>query len=368
MHVLLDAHMLGEQEGGNETYIAGLLSGLHCVSSPQTETISVLYTAAYYASLRQHAILPAIAMRSRTNIRRVFSEIPGLCRRLGVDALHATYVASPILSARLILTVHDVIFRLYPQYFSPRDRLLLLTLLPLSMRRAHCIITVSEASKADIVQYYPFVREKIVAIPEAAGPVAAVEPDARAVQELLDGSPFILTVGTLQPRKNLVRLIKAYIQLRSRSRARWRLLIVGRAAWQHSEVYQLVRACPFHGDIVFTGYLPDAAVAALYRRCVLFAYPSLYEGFGLPVLEAMACGAPVLAGNRSSIPEVAGDAAVLVDPLSVPALTDAMEQILTTATLQDDLRQRGQARAALFSWDRTARETLNVYRRVVEGS
>lgn len=368
MHVLLDAHMLGGREGGNETYVAGLISGLKPAADRERATISVLYNAAYYAALPSPAPLPAVRLGSRSNVQRVFGEIPLLCRRLHADALHATYVAAPFVPARLILSVHDVIFRLYPQHFSPRDRLLLLTLLPLSMYRAQAILTLSEASKADIEHYYPFARHKTFVVPLAAGPVAHVAPDAAAVAELVAGAPFVLTVGTLQPRKNLLRLIQAYIQLRSQSTARWRLIVVGKAAWQHSDVFRLARSSAYSDDIIFTGYLPDSAVAALYRRCALFVYPSLYEGFGLPVLEAMACGAPVLAGNRSSLPEVAGKAALLVDPLSVAALAGAMERVLADTALQDDLRQRGLARAAQFSWERTARATLNVYRHVVEGS
>lgn len=354
--------MLGEREGGNETYIAGLLAGIAGLGD-QGVAVSALY-GPEYAAAPAGAIRP-VRLRGAGNLGRVFGEIPRLARSLHADVAHLTYNAPPYLRCGLVLSVHDVIFRLYPRFFSPRVRLLLATLLPLSMLRADAIVTISEASRRDIERFYPFARGKVAVTPLAAGPVAATEPDYAGVAGLLGAGEFILAVGTLQPRKNLGRLIEAYLRARERRSIDARLVIVGRAAWRHSELFGLVQNSRFRDDVVFAGYLDEPAIAALYRRCAVFVYPSLYEGFGLPVLEAMACGAPVITSTTSSLPEVAGDAALLVDPLSVDAIGAALDAVVQDGARRDAMRERGLMRAAMFEWTSTARSTLDIYRQVV---
>jgi len=361
MHILIDAHMLGEREGGNETYIAGLLQGFERVSLPESVCVTVLHRESYALPLQSGSGLRTQILENGGNFFRVFAQIPRLCHRLQADVLHMTYNASPWLPCPLVLTVHDVIFRRYPQYFSPRVLLLLSTLLPLSMWRAAVILTDSDASRSEIIHYYPFTRNKIVVAPLAPGPAAGLAPDLAAVERYSAGKEFILAVGTVQPRKNIARLIQAYISLRQRGVTQARLVIVGRSAWQGSDIQRIAHLNPYHADIQFTGYLDDAMLAGLYRRCLAFVYPSLAEGFGLPVLEAMACGAPVITSNCSSLPEVAGQAALLVNPYSVDEISARLEQLLTNPGLRGELRARSLKQAARFSWERTARETLSAY-------
>ena len=242
------------------------------------------------------------------------------------------------------------------------------TLLPVSMRRAGLILTISEASRRDIVHYYPSVGHKIKVIPLAAGPVVEARPAAAAIERYTAGADFILAVGTVQPRKNISRLVQAYISLRRRNVTKARLIIVGRDDWQHSEIHSLAVASPSADDIVFAGYLADELVAALYQTCAVFVYPSLYEGFGLPVLEAMACGAPVITSNVSSLPEIAGEAAILVDPQSVEQISAALESVLGNQELQEDLRRRGREQAKTYSWDQTARTTVAAYEQMLQTS
>lgn len=304
-------------------------------------------------------------LEDASNLKRIFRTIPKLCHTLDADLVHVTYNASPFIKCPLVVSVHDVIFRLYPQYFSPRVRLLLSTLLPLTMMRAKSIVTISQTSKADIERFYPFTRGKIYVTPVAAGPIVNVQPNFEACEKYALGRDFILSVGTLQPRKNITRLIQAYVDARIRGTISARLLVVGRAAWQYSDVYGIAMQSGYRQDIIFTGYLPDDVLAALYRRCQVFVYPSLYEGFGLPVLEAMACGAPVITSNCSSLPEVAGNAAILVDPYSIDGIRTAIERISNSEELRQSLRQQGENRAKSFSWDRTAAMTLEVYERSI---
>jgi glycosyltransferase involved in cell wall biosynthesis len=360
MRVLIDAHMLGEREGGNETYLAGLLQGFAALAPADVE-LRALCRPDQTSGLP----VPAQALPAGGDVQRVFRDIPRLCRQHRADLVHLTYNASPFLPCPLALTVHDVIFRRYPSYFSPRVRLLLNTLLPLSMWRAAVIITDSRASQAEIEHYYRFTRSKTYVVPLGPGPIASVRPDTAAAEKLTAGRRFILAVGTVQPRKNLGRLIEAYLSLRECGLTEARLIIVGRKMWQSALIQQRAEHSPYAADIVFTGYLDDAAVAALYQRCAVFAYPSLYEGFGLPVLEAMACGAPVITSNVSSLPEVAGEAALLVNPCSIEEIAEAIQGVLSNPSLRDDLRRRGAQRAAQFTWERTAQATLEAYRRAL---
>lgn len=362
MKVLIDAHMLGEQEGGNETYIAGLLAGFEALGASADVAVTALLSPTFPAPGTRHV---GTARLRGGAPRRMLHGLPAACRATGADLLHVTYNAPPFGACPTVVSVHDVLYRRFPAYFSPRVRLLLNTLLPLSMLRARAVLTLSEASRREIEHFYPFVRERIAVIGLAPGPVAQTPPDETGAAQYLAGSPFVLAVGTVQPRKNIARLIEAYIEVRRRGVEGVRLLIVGRSRWQGSAIQRLAQESPCRDEIVFTGYLSDAIVAALYRRCAAFVYPSLAEGFGLPVLEAMACGAPVITSDRSALPEVAGDAALLVDPTSVPALSAALERVLRDEGLQAQLRANSARRAAQFSWRRVAEETLGVYRQAV---
>lgn len=229
MHVLVDAHMLGEQEGGNETYIAGLLRGLASPGGPDDIRVTALCHPEQATQPFFNTRLRAEALRAGGNFQRVFGQIPALCRRLRADMVHMTYNASPFLSCPLALTVHDVIFRRDPGYFSPRVRLLLNTLLPLSLWRAAVVVTDSTASRREIEHFYPFVRDKVHVIPIGSGPVACVTPDSSNIERYAQARDYVLAVGTVQPRKNLARLIEAYISLRERGATNARLVIVGRS-------------------------------------------------------------------------------------------------------------------------------------------
>lgn len=364
MKVLLDAHMLGDQEGGNETYVAGLIAGFEALGPDAGVAVTALYSADYRPTGTAH--VAAAHLRRGGAVARLLRELPAARRATGANLVHVTYNAPLFDRCPVVVSVHDVLYRRYPAYFSPRVRLLLNTILPLSIRRARVVLTLSEASRREIEHYYPFARDKIAVVGLAAGPVASVAPDEAGAAAYSGAGPFILAVGTVQPRKNITRLIEAYLLARQRGMGGTRLIIVGRSRWQGTEIQRLAAESPYRDDIVFPGYVSDAVVAALYRRCVAFAYPSLAEGFGLPVLEAMACGAPVITSDRSSLPEVAGDAALLVDPTSVQDLSIALERTVRDAALRADLRDRGLRRAAQFSWEQVARETLAVYRQAAQ--
>jgi len=369
MRICLDAHMIGDQETGNETYVTALapalgsLPGIRCVAAVESGTVLPdSWTAAQ---------IEVVRLNPAGNWPRLGYTLAKACRDQHSDLLHVTYNAPFTSPCPVVVTVHDVIFRRFPEFFSARDRLLFATLLPLTLRRAAAIITDSQSSRADIVAFYPFAGGKVYAVPLAPSsafqPVDA--PDARrAICERYGiASRFILAVGNVQPRKNLMRLVAAFRGLLSQGLEACQLVLVGKDALRSDELHAAVGDLVRSGRVVLTGYVPTGDLPALYSAAATFAYVSIYEGFGLPILEAMACGTPVITSDRSSMPEVAGAAAVLVDPTNVDRIAAALHTVLTQPALAHELRRRGLARAAPFTWDATARQTAEVYRRALRG-
>jgi glycosyltransferase involved in cell wall biosynthesis len=229
-------------------------------------------------------------------------------------------------------------------------------------RRARALLCISHATRTDLVQRVPSTAKRALVVALAASEQFA-DPDAKRAAAAVAARhgiarPYVLAAGTLEPRKNLLRLLAAWAALDDDQRDAFELVLVGPVGWEAQEIVQAAQAA----RIVVAGYVPDDELAALYAGCELFCYPSLYEGFGLPVLEAMKAGAPVLTSNVSSLPEVAGDAAALVDPLSVDAMSGEISRLLGDAQERDRLRAAGLRRAAEFSWERTADEVLHVLR------
>jgi glycosyltransferase involved in cell wall biosynthesis len=285
-----------------------------------------------------------------------------------VDIFHATeHLLPPLRRVRTVFTFHDAIYALFPQYHLPMNRLFLGLMMPRFLRRADAIITVSECSKGDAVRLYGIDPARIRVIYEGVDarfqPVT--DPTRLAQVRARYGLPehYVLYVGTIEPRKNLTTLLEAYANLRF-AICDLRLVIAGKKGWLYESFFARLRELGLEDAVVLPGYIADEYLPALYSAANVFAFPSLYEGFGLPLLEAMACGTPVVCSNASSLPEVCDGAALLVEPTDVPALVQAMERVLSDESLRATLRARGLAQAAKFSWERTARETLAVYREV----
>ncbi len=286
----------------------------------------------------------------------------------GATLFHATeHLLLPLRNVPTVLTVHDLIFRRYPAHHKRLNRWYLNTTMPLFCRRADHIIAVSEQSKRDISAAYGIPSAKVTVIYEAADPRFRPQP-AETVAAIHGryGLPdrYVLFVGTIEPRKNLGRVLAAFEQLHAEGLTD-ALVVVGKRGWLYDDFFARLEGSPAKSAVIFPGFVPDADLPAVYAGAQALAFPSEFEGFGLPVLEAMACGIPVVCSNTSSLPEVAGDAAVLVDPLNTEALTDGLRRILTDPGLADHLRVRGLAQAARFSWERTAKETLAIYRRLI---
>jgi len=363
MRVLVDAHMLGAHETGNETYVRNLLQAL----GKRDDVEAIAAVLPDRVDLAQSLGVTPATLPGTADVRRLASGLNRLARDHRADLMHVTYVGPPAPARPLVVTVHDVSFRRFPRFFSPRERLLFATLLPWTVLRAAAVITVSQHARSEIVHFYPNLEDRVHVTLEAADPVFRPLPAPKvteALRRLGICQPYVLAVGNLQPRKNLIRLVQAFAQAEIAPRVR--LVVAGQAQWKASRVVQAVEVLGLEGAVRFTGYVRVQDLVALYTGAALFCYPSLYEGFGLPILEAMACGAPVMASDATSLPEVAGDAAMLVDPLDVSAMAEGMRTVLGDAARAKALRKQGIARASELGWDRTADATVACYRRALE--
>lgn len=282
----------------------------------------------------------------------------------GAELYHATeHLLMPLRGVPTVLTVHDLIFRRYPAHHKPLNRWYLNMTMPLYCRRATRIIAVSEQTKRDVVGAYGIAPEKITVIYEAAAQGFAqqsVADVARVKQRYGLPERYLLSVGTIEPRKNLGRVLSAFERLRGEGLID-AFVIVGKRGWLYDDFFAQLEQSPAKEAVIFPGWVEDGDLPAIYAGAAAVAFPSEFEGFGLPALEGMACGAPVVCSNTSSLPEIAGDAALLVEPTSTDEITEALRRVLREPELAEEMRRRGYAQAAKFSWARAARETAQVY-------
>jgi glycosyltransferase involved in cell wall biosynthesis len=282
------------------------------------------------------------------------------------DVFHATdHVLPPLRRTPSVFTVHDLAFLVHPETHLRSNRLYLAAMLPRYVAAATLVVADSEATRRDVLARFRVAPDKVRVVPlgvePAFAPVALAEARALVARRHGLTAPYLLSVGTLEPRKNLRGLVAAYRALLQRHSDLPLLAIAGAEGWLYGDLYRLVQREGLAGRVRFLGRVADADLPALYSAAAAFVYPSLYEGFGLPPLEALACGTPVVCSNRSSLPEVVGDAALLVDPTDAGALAGALARLLADEPLRRELRARGLARAARFTWERTATETLAAY-------
>ncbi|MBK9121853.1 MAG: glycosyltransferase family 4 protein [Chloroflexi bacterium] len=314
--------------------------------------------------LRGCRLMPALLTHGQLQLRY-------LAARHGLDVIHDPVGVAPFGMgtgrARSVITIHDVIPLSFPGVSTRMDSLIYRHWLPFAARRVDRVLTVSEPSSADIRRHLGVKPDRIEVIAPGVNAQfrAASTADTSSVREKYDlPERFILSVGNVEERKNVRRVIEAYAQIR-RSDLPHKLVIVGPHNWRFSEIIEAADLSAYRDDVRFTGYVDAADLPAIYRAAEVFAFPSLYEGFGLPVIEAMAAGTPTVTSNRSSLPEAAGDAALTVDPEDSSAIANAVTRLLTDPALADDLRTRGIARAAEFTWERMARAVLNSYLAIV---
>lgn len=355
--VTIDATCLGRRKTGNESYIRGLLSGLDQLRPDFA--IEVLTTPAH-TGLRS-AFFEWTEVPLGNFITRNFVALPAHMQRKGTRLFHATYWTRFWDQQPKILMIHDLSFVSFTKGYRWHERMVYKLLVRAAARNAAGILTVSEFSKREIVRHWQLLPDRVFVTPNATDDCFQPSPTPR---QDAPAPGYILYVGNLHPRKNLVRLLDAYVLIRQHYRRSIRLRIVGQKAWLTQELFARVRNDALLNEVEFTGYIDQAALIGQYQNATVTVYPSLYEGFGMPVLEAMACGSPVVTSNSTSLPEVAGDAAVLVNPASSEAIADGINRVLESVKLQHLLRERGLARAQAFNWKRTADLTCQAYRAV----
>jgi glycosyltransferase involved in cell wall biosynthesis len=371
MRIGLEVTAAVTQGGGIGRYTRELLRALMRVDEANSYRL-------FYAAAAPHHSLPPL--NARTLVRRLpFHDIwlARLWHRLrlpvpvetvlgSLDVYHSPDFTLPPTRARSLLTVHDLSFVRDPDSASPGLRDYLNAVVPRSVARSDHVLVDSTATKQDLVDLYRTPVDKITVL------YCGVEPAFKPVVEpaVLDyvrnkykigRNPFILAVSTLQPRKNYVRLLQAFARLTDPD---LRLVFAGGKGWLFTEIFATVRDLQLSERVVFAGFVADDDLPALYSAARALAYPSLYEGFGLPMLEAMACGTPVVASTASSLPEVAGDAALLVDPFDVDALAHALDLAHSDTRIRARLIRLGRFRATRFRWDDSARQLLQLYMRL----
>jgi glycosyltransferase involved in cell wall biosynthesis len=293
--------------------------------------------------------------------------IPLALKREGVTLFHAPhYVLPPLVTCRSIVTIHDCIHLMFPQYLPSRLALKYAKAsMALATRRATRVLTVSETSKRDIIKFFGTAPEKIDVIYNAYDPRFGDEPREEDVVRVRERyqlhDEFVLYAGNVKPHKNLERLIEAFHIVRSGG-LDLKLVLIGDEISKYTALRRAIHRYQLHRYVRFLGYLPEETLAVMYRLAGVFVFPSLYEGFGLPPLEAMASGTPVVTSNVSSLPEVAGNAAILVDPYDPQAIADGIRRVMTDSALRDELRRKGLARAHQFSWETSVRRVREIYR------
>lgn len=361
MHIAIDARTVTPHFPGIGRYVSNLLRALPPIMAPGEE-LTVLVQPDAPADDKA-----TIRVRGGPFSLRQQWEVPRALHRLRADVYHSTYFLMPYRPGlSTVLTVYDLIPILYPEAVSRRARWLFPYLLRLALRAAQRVIAISTATKEDLYRVAEVPENRIDVIPLAPDPRFVPQPGsviARLRERLGLPSRYALYVGSNKPHKNLARLIEAWgLVSKTPEAAGWALIIAGVWDPRYPEARQRAQALGLQDRVRFLGPVDEADLPALYGGAGLFVFPSLYEGFGLPVLEAMACGAPVVCSDRASLPEVAGDAALLVDPTDAEALAGAITRLLTDEDWRQEMRRRALVRAAEFSWERTARMTLAVYR------
>jgi len=362
MRFSVDAHAIGLNLTGNEVYIRNLLWGFARLG-PRAEVIA--YVSADGAEAQ---VPPGFRVRrvSRVPHVRLAFDLPRKLRQDRPDVVHVQYTSPVGCPAPVVVTVHDVSFIEHPEFFRPAQALQLRITVARTVRRAARVLTPSEFSKRAILRAFGLPEERVVVVPNGVSREFQPRPAAAAAAEIWRRygipSPFLLTVGDLQPRKNHEGLIQAFAELiRQDPGLAHHLVIVGQERWYGARVRRAAARSGVADRIHFPGFVPDEDLRLFYAACELFVFPSLYEGFGLPILEAMACGRAVACSNTTAMREVADAAAILFDPHDRGQMVRAMRDLIADGELRARRERMGLEWAGRFSWERTAEKTFEVY-------
>jgi glycosyltransferase involved in cell wall biosynthesis len=366
MRIAVDAHAIGRRLTGNEVYIRSLLSAL-AGEGADCEFVAYVSSNDAEASIPRNITVRRVAANPYV---RLGWDLPRRLRQDRPDLLHVQYTGPLVCSVPVVVSVHDVSFLEHPEYFPRLRAFQLRTTVGRTVRTAAKILTVSEFSRRSILKVYGDLDEsKVMVASNAAAPefrpISREAASAYVRDQLQIAEPFVLSVGDLQPRKNQIGLIRAFARLvRAHPQLKHHLVLAGKETWFAGHVHDAARVSGVADRIRFIGFVSDSHLLQLYNACDVFAFPSFYEGFGLPPLEAMACGRAVVCSNTSAMPEVVDGAAILFDPYAVDEIVRAMADLLLDSELRARMERLGLQRAAHFSWQKSAQRTLDVFREV----
>jgi glycosyltransferase involved in cell wall biosynthesis len=368
MRFAVDAHAIGRHLTGNEVYVRSLLNALGAMDRA-CEFVAYVSAGDAYRHIPSGIRTRPIAANP---FLRLGVDLAMKVREDRPDLLHVQYTAPVGCPVPVVVSVHDVSFLEHPEYFPRLRARQLQWTVRRTVRRAARVLTGSEFSRASILKVYGDLEEdKVVVVPNAAAPefrpISRVAAAKAVCERFPISAPFILSVGDLQPRKNQVGLIRAFARMvRAFPQIKQHLVLAGKETWFGGKVHEAARESGVSDRIHFTGFVSDDDLLQLYNACDLFVFPSYYEGFGLPVLEAMACGRAVACSDTSALPEVVDGAALLFDPYAMDETVRAIADLLLDAEWRSRLERLGLQRAAHFSWQKTAQKTLAVFQEVVE--
>lgn len=353
MKIAIDTQTTLGQKSGFGFYVENLVENLKAVDSDNEYVL----------------IAPKVEKDFSTIQRFIWDQFtfPSLAKQAKVDILHQPCFSAPLLySGKIVITIHDLISHFFPKNIPGGSRFYFSKWMPLTYRKAAKIIAISENTKRDIISLLNIPEDKIVVIQSAVSehyrPIENKTVLAKIKEKYGTGERYILDVGTLEPRKNLQFLVKAFNLAIKKGHLDCNLVLTGKKGWYYEGLFDLIKSLKLEKRVILPGYVPDEDLPLLYNAADLFCFPSLYEGFGFPPLEALSCGTPVIAANNSSLPEVIGDAGILLDLDDEKLWADNIIEVMTNAKLREELSRKGLLQAKKFSWKKTARQTAEVYK------
>lgn len=367
MRVGIDARLLTGAYTGDRTYWRGLLTALRETVNADEHRLVLFSTRPIPEGTLPESPLyePVVAPARSERLWSLFT-LPKLAKHHRCDLVHTQYTVSPYFTVPTVTTVHDISFLIEPRWFPLKDRILLRWTVPASCRRAKRVLTVSETSREDIIAHLGLPPEKVAAtpngLPEGFYPIPKAEAQAWVREKYALEPPFALAVGVLQPRKNWQLAIEAVHLARTRYLLPLTLVLTGKVGWARRSLDRARQMwASDNGWLIETGYVPDEHLVWLYNAAAVFLYPSFYEGFGLPPLEAMACGTPVIVSNGGALPEVVGSGGIVLPPNEAGMWANAIHTVLANDSYRNALKQRALAQAKRFSWHTTAEHTWQAY-------
>lgn len=376
MKIGIDARIILYQRRGGAQYIYKLLEALFAIDKENEYRLLFSYFRGADKKVIKKLKGPNVKARVLRLPNRILTSMwdkfsfPSIELLLGkTDLFHIPYCHHVLpLKSKLVVTIHDLIPLRFPEWFPQKILDSFRKTHAVVLKKAQIVITDSQNSKKDIVELMGVnegkIRVILLGIDQAYRPLEDKKELLQHLRQYRINDRYILFVGGANENKNLIRLLQAYEIFRKNSSARHKLVLVGQRSWGYDRLLMEVKNLELQRDIIFTGYIPDEELLYIYNGADLLVYPSLYEGFGLPPLAAMACGVPVVAANTSSVPEVVADAGILINPYNVEELAQAIMNVLNDSGLRENLIQKGLLRSKQFSWEKCARETLEVYREI----